>query len=261
MKYLFHFNEHDYIFESPEDGGTNKRQKTDFLGQQQFKKRIQYVFNDAGLYLRLKKAPGCLSVRISKVQVLYNNNCLMGLHAEYTAKLSDGTVITTRATPHHHNHGVYARSGGKAQVYSFELKDDDEYITDVLTRQGEITTQITFITNKGRRESFGGTAGSRESTTPQRSENYRVVALAGTVNGVIETVGFFAEPMGDGETLESLPVVRYRTDKCQRLLEKKNRRRVPADDDAVEASVDKVVPSSMDGSTNGSTKKRRCSEI
>jgi hypothetical protein len=246
MKYLFHLNQQDYIFENPQDGGVNKKQKPNFF-EKQCRKRIQYVFSDAGLYLQLKKAPGCLSATISKVQVLYNDKCLMGLHVEYTAKLSDGTVLTTRATPHHHNHGKYARDGGKTRMYSFELKDG-EYITDVLTRQSDITTQITFVTNTGRSESFGGNGGSPETPT-KRSGNYRVVALTGTVNGVIETVGFFAEPVE--ESIDSLPDKQYRVETRRRLLEKKKRK----------ATEIVLLGSNELCGTNGSPKKRRRSEV
>ncbi len=68
---------------------------------------------------------------------------------------------------------------------------DDEYLCEVRTRQGDITDQITFCTNR-RTASFGGMGGSADPRSVANTPvdlTRRVVAFVGTFDGVLCRLG------------------------------------------------------------------------
>jgi len=139
-------------------------------------------FNDLQKYLTL-----CVEgkVDIRRITVFQSRRYCMGVKVEYSC--SDNWHV---ADTHVSNHGYYAHNGGrmKESVLNFA---DDEYLCEVRTRQGDITDQITFCTNK-RTVSFGGTGGDPDprdvSNTPVDLTK-RVVALVGSFHGVLSRIG------------------------------------------------------------------------
>jgi len=65
---------------------------------------------------------------------------------------------------------------------------EGEYLAEIRTRQGEITDQITFITNQ-RTLSFGGNGGSGEDMSAPPDLSRKIVAFVGTSKGVLEKLG------------------------------------------------------------------------
>ena len=94
------------------------------------------------------------------------------------------------STKHVSNYGYYTVNGGRMRATELNFADD-EYLCEVRTRQGDITNQITFCTNK-RTVSFGGMGGEADprsvSNTPVDLTK-RVVAFVGTFDGVLSRLG------------------------------------------------------------------------
>ncbi len=65
---------------------------------------------------------------------------------------------------------------------------DGEYLAEVRTRQGDITDQITFLTNL-RTISFGGNGGSAEDMSLPVNQTRRIVAFIGWGLGVLGRLG------------------------------------------------------------------------
>ena len=78
-------------------------------------------------------------------------------------------------------------NGRAAALYRIVLREG-EYLAEIRTRQGEITDQITFITNK-QTYSLGGNGGSGEDMSIPPDLSRRIVAFVGTSKGVLEKLG------------------------------------------------------------------------
>ena len=139
-------------------------------------------FNDLQEYLELS-VDG--KVEISRIKVFHSDRFCMGVAVMYRVNGGLKEYI-----PHFSNHGYYSYHGGRMRE-SILLFDEDEYLCEVRTRQGDITDQITFCTNK-RTVSFGGNGGDADprcvSNTPVDLTK-RVVAFVGTFHQVLSRLG------------------------------------------------------------------------
>ena len=139
-------------------------------------------------YLRLS-ARGKAEIR--QISVNHNDYCL-GIKITYNDSGSD--CITHHSNP---NCGYYNWHGGPQRESSLILADD-EYLCEVRTRQGEITDQVTFCTNK-RTVSFGGNGGAadpRDVCNTPVDLTKRVVAIVGTFTqgGALGKIGTVSVP-------------------------------------------------------------------
>jgi hypothetical protein len=139
-------------------------------------------FNDLQEYLKLC-ANGKTEIR--QIKVYHSNRYCMGIEVLYTN--NNGGVSTTK---HVSNHGYYSWHGGRMRTSELNFADD-EYLCEVRTRQGHITDQITFCTNK-RMVSFGGRGGSADPRSVCNTPvdlTKRVVAFVGTFHEVLGRLG------------------------------------------------------------------------
>lgn len=145
-------------------------------------------FNDLGFYLDLCAKDGCTKVDLSSIHVHHSNEFCMGIKVFYQSTFRDGSTSISFTPDHVYEMGYYAYSGGRRRVSSI-IFADGEYLAEIRTRQGEITDQITFITNR-RSVSFGGNGGDGEEDTSRLVDlSRRIVAFVGTANGVLERLG------------------------------------------------------------------------
>jgi len=82
--------------------------------------------------------------------------------------------------------GYYASH--PARTLSSISFESGEYLAEIRTRQGEVTDQITFMTNR-RTLTYGGDGGSGEDMSIPPNLNRRIVAFVGTSKGVLEKLG------------------------------------------------------------------------
>jgi len=133
-------------------------------------------FNDLQKYLTLCSEG---KVDIRRITVFHSRRYCMGVKVVY----SNLHIADTHVS----NHGYYGGTT-RESVLNFA---DDEYLCEVRTRQGDITDQITFCTNK-RTVSFGGAGGGpdpRDASHTPVDLTKRVVALVGSFHGVLSRIG------------------------------------------------------------------------
>jgi len=148
------------------------------------------VFNDLSHYLVLRFPPGCSKVEICRVRIRHSLRYVMGIEVVYRSTFAGFLRYRkeTESTENFFETGYYAYHGGQPRTSEL-IMADGEYIAEVRTREGEITDQLTFITNK-RTVSFGGTGGSEDTVSSQPPDlTRRVVAFVGTTNGVLHRLG------------------------------------------------------------------------
>lgn len=138
-------------------------------------------FSDLNGYLRVHSNHS--SVKLSKITVYHSRLFCMGIEATYN--------IPMRISPrykHVNSTGYYSYHGG--QMTNSELIfDEDEYLCEVRTREGEITDQITLCTNK-RVATFGGMGGTADPRDGLPVDlTKRVVAFVGSFDGVLHRLG------------------------------------------------------------------------
>ena len=104
-------------------------------------------FNDLGFYLDLCAKDGCKKVDLSSIHVHHSNEFCMGIKVFYQSTFRDGSTSISFTPDHVYEMGYYAYSGGIRKVSSI-IFAYGEYLAEIRTRQGEITDQITFITNR-----------------------------------------------------------------------------------------------------------------
>ena len=143
-------------------------------------------FNDLSFYTSLVRE-GCTKVEISHIHVYHNNDYCFGLHIQYRSTFSNGNTEHSWSRPHIYRSGYYAWSGGDSQTSRITF-EKGEYLAEIRTRQGDITDQITFITNQ-RTLSFGGNGGSGEDMSIPPDLDRRIVAFVGTSRGILEKLG------------------------------------------------------------------------
>ena len=126
---------------------------------------------------------------IRRIIVNHNDYCL-GIKVTYN---DSGGDCITHSNP---NSGYYTWHGGPQRKSSLILADD-EYLCEVRTRQGDITDQVTFCTNK-RTVSFGGNGGAadpRDVCNTPVDLSKRVVAIVGTFSqGALGRIGTVSVP-------------------------------------------------------------------
>ena len=144
-------------------------------------------FNDLDFYMSLCAREGCTKVEICHIDVYHNDDYCYGLQATYRLTLTNGSTHHDATPMHLYNSGYYSCYGVSHQISTITLQKG-EYLAEIRTRQGEITDQITFITNQ-RTLSFGGNGGSGEDMSDPPDLSRRIVAFVGTSKGVLEKLG------------------------------------------------------------------------
>ena len=124
----------------------------------------------------------CKKAEISSIDVYHSNEYCNGIYVEYKSTFSNGFTERTMPPSHRYNSGYYARSDQRSTI----TLQEGEYLAEIRTRQGEITDQITFITNQ-RTVSFGGNGGSGEDMSIPPDLSRRIVAFVGTFKGILES--------------------------------------------------------------------------
>jgi hypothetical protein len=155
---------------------------------------IQTYFNDLSMYRWLKSTKGCVRVDLARVLVYHSDSFVFGLQSVYRVTYNNNESRHIAAEKHVYASGFYAHQRGTVSTLDLE---DDEFIMDVRTRQGEVVDQVTFVTNL-RKVSFGGNGGMEQPTNQEHFANgvmSRVVAFTGTKAGALERLGFFLEPV------------------------------------------------------------------
>jgi hypothetical protein len=145
------------------------------------------TFNDLSCYLLLRAQDGCTMVELSYIDIYHSSGFCMGLQVTYRSKFSNGSTSLSSASTHCYNSGFYSYHGGHMQVSRLTF-GDGEYLAEVRTRQGEITDQITFLTNL-RTVSFGGNGGTGEDMSLPVNQKRRIVAFIGCSRGVLGRLG------------------------------------------------------------------------
>jgi hypothetical protein len=149
-------------------------------------------FSDLNGYLSVNSNHS--SVKLSKITVYHSRLFCMGIEATYRIPVYDGHsqnlvgAVQFSYKNNVNNSGYYAYHGG--QMTTSELIfDEDEYLCEVRTRQGEITDQITLCTNK-RVATFGGMGGNADPRDGLPVDlTKRVVAFVGSFDGVLHRLG------------------------------------------------------------------------
>lgn len=139
-------------------------------------------FSDLNAYLRSVHSNHA-SAKIRKITVYHSRLFCMGIEATYeipgAAPFSYKNVQSS---------GYYSYHGG--QMTTSELIfDEDEYLCEARTRQGDIVDQITLCTNK-RVATYGGMGGTADPRNDLPVDlTKRVVAFVGSFDGVLHRLG------------------------------------------------------------------------
>jgi len=142
-------------------------------------------FNDLGFYMNRCVKEQCTKVEISKIRVYHGGDYCNGILYEYRSTFSNGNTDVHTPPPHIYNSGYYSSLPYQTSTITLQ---DGEYLAEIRTRQGEITDQITLITNQ-RTLSFGGNGGSGEDMSAPPDLSRKIVAFVGTSKGVLEKLG------------------------------------------------------------------------
>lgn len=180
--------------------------------------QTQNGFNDLSIYINLRARDGCIKVALRSIVVTHSDSYCMGVRAIYQLSFLGGRTTTVQAPKHVYNGGFYSYHGGLPRVSRLEL-EDGEYLAQIRTRQGEVTDQITFVTNL-RTVSFGGSGGDEEDLPVDLSQ--RIVAFVGTSAGVLERLGAVSTAL-NWETVGHVVLLRA-------LIEKSRAYRIQKDD-------------------------------
>ena len=226
-KTLFHFDWMDYVycFTSVENLPVS-----DMSEMIQRSTRRSPAFNDSNVYKTLKSTKGCVRVDIARVLLhLSNHKQIMGLQVHYRSTFSDGSTITTLADNH-----LFSKEFANSPNATFNTQEfvlaDDEYITDVLTCRDDVVDQVTFVTNKGRKESFGRHNMLAVQQMPRdRQLHARVISLCGTQQGGLHRLGFVAELPRNWNEIGHLIILRQLLEKDRAQTKKEKSKRFRRD--------------------------------
>jgi len=185
-------------------------------------------FNDLGFYMNLTHR--FTKVEISSIDV-FHSDYYCGIQAHYRCSHSDGSTAIIAAPRYIYNSGYYSFEGGRCKTSTIKF-ERGEYLAEIRTRQGEITDQVTFITNQ-RTLSFGGNGGSGEDMSTPPDLSRRIVAFVGTSKGVLEKLGAISVSI-NWEEIGHLVLLRA-------LVEKNRASVVLLDDDTSLGEEDAVV--------------------
>jgi len=144
-------------------------------------------FNDLGCYLNLCAQEGCARVELCAIDIHHNSMFCMGIRAIYRSIFSNGSTALSSALAHVYCKGYYSDRGENVEVSRLTL-EPGEHLAEIRTRQGEITDQITFLTNL-RTVSFGGGGGNGKDVSIPVDKTRKIIAFVGTSNGVLERLG------------------------------------------------------------------------
>mmetsp|Transcript_10302 Transcript_10302/g.20664 ORF Transcript_10302/g.20664 Transcript_10302/m.20664 type:complete len:265 (+) Transcript_10302:153-947(+) len=182
-KMFLRFDRKEHVFAAPTDAtvpeATDLRALITAAEEETQGHRPPRGFNDLQKYLTLCSEG---KVDIRRITVFHSRRYCMGVKVVYSC---NGNLHI--ADTHVSNYGYY-EGVARESVLNFA---DDEYLCEVRTRQGDITDQITFCTNK-RTVSFGGAGGGpdpRDSSHTPVDLTKRVVALVGSFHGVLSRIG------------------------------------------------------------------------
>jgi len=170
---------------------------------------VSSFFNDLSLYRWLKSSKGCSKVDLVRVICYHSEAFFFGLQSVYRITYANGISREIAAEKHVYACGFHTM--GRAPTVSVLELQEDEFLVDVRTCQGEIVDSVTFYTNFGRSVSFGGDGGVPEPERIICSNNNdvvsRVVAFTGTKAGGLERLGFFVEPV-NWEAIKNVVLMR-----------------------------------------------------
>ena len=200
-------------------------------------------FNDLSFYMDLCVKEQCTKVEISQITVYHGDNYCNGILYDYRSTFSNGNTEIHGPPAHVYNSGYY--SSWPYQVSKI-IMQEGEYLAEIRTRQGEITDQITFITNQ-RRVSFGGNGGSGEDMSAPPDLSRRIVAFVGTSKGVLEKLGAISVSI-NWEEVGHLVLLR--------TLVEKNRASVVLQDSDTALDEDNAVVQRLITNTDGDLFKR-----
>lgn len=189
---LLRFDHRSYPFEPPASPGARIATSVQHLlgevaNNNHGTYNTRHGFNDLSFYLDLVSQLGCTRVDLHAIDVHTNERYCLGIRAIYRCTFRSRESVVAEAPEHVYRRGYYSYTGGQHRVSRFVLQDG-EYVADVRTRQGEITDQITLVTNR-RSVSFGGDGGSGEDPAAPVDLSRKIVAFVGTSNGVLERLG------------------------------------------------------------------------
>lgn len=153
----------------------------------------RFEFNDIEFYQSLWKEDGCVKAEISSVCVKHNMYC-HGVQAIYSLTFADGRTETRKGPRNFYSSGYYAPHHRSRPITRVDL-EEDEFLTGLRVRQGEIVDSITLVTNR-RRVHYGGHGGDWIDSMEDNPPSMRIVAFCGTVKGVCERIGFYARHFG-----------------------------------------------------------------
>ena len=163
-------------------------------------------FSDLQHYLELCAQPDCVKVCISRVRCRHNQY-FMGLQVSYRSTFINGITQESQGPEHFFSHGYYSYNWGQIVDQTLEL-EDDEFITGLRVKQGEIVDGVTFVTNH-REVHFGGQGGSWvDMMLPESLTTYCIIAFMGTESGVMHRIGYFAAKNHPWETIGPLVMLR-----------------------------------------------------
>ena len=190
-KMFLRFDNREHSFPAPNDAAPETNDLCALITSTQGENhghRSSQGFNDLQRYMTLS-ADGKASIR--SISVYHNQYCL-GIKVTYSRNGRLGWRLDVACMNHFiPSSGYYTWHGGRQRESSLILAED-EYLCEVRSRQGDITDQVTFCTNK-RTVTFGGMGGSadpRDVSNLPVDLTKRVVAFVGTFgNGALARIG------------------------------------------------------------------------
>jgi hypothetical protein len=147
-------------------------------------------FNDFDFYKSLLDVHNCISVDISKIKVWHTNYC-KGFQVIYRSTFRNGSIQTNVGPRNFYNTGYYSYHAGTQNTCGELILEEREYIMGLKVIQGEVLDGVTFVTNL-REVHFGGHGGNSHDII--LNPGMKIIALTGTVFGVVNRVGFYAKP-------------------------------------------------------------------
>lgn len=192
---ILRYDRESYSFNEPTSSiaptATNLRSLLQEVARESLVGRGTKTFNDLSRFMNLRSYWTAAKVELSQIQVRHNDFCL-GILASYRRINQDSSSVQLIADGHEatlnfREGGWYAQIGGQSQVSTITFAPG-EYLAEVRTRHGDITDQITFMTNR-RAISFGGNGGDGEDLSQPVNLSRRVVALVGTLHLGLQRLG------------------------------------------------------------------------
>lgn len=238
MKFLFQFTSTEsdsgrklYTIDNGEGvhiGDTVAAKGTEIMSQSS----SSSSFNDFNTYGRLRNQKGCVGVKIASI-IVRCNSYIHGFQVTWESTFRNGRVVRTQGAENFYKSGYYSYHTGRSVDRSLTLAPD-EFIHGIRVRQGEVLDAIFFVTNK-REVHFGGHGGScifddRMVHVEPRRE---IVALTGTVHGVVQRVGFYSKNSA-WRVIGVYIMMRWLIDEQRASVKKPRKRRFMRDDPSPE---------------------------